>query len=169
MRHGDDYRMARSHQQRLQADAGGRRRSRVVSVGLFGGAALALMILGVILLSGCALPAAPAVAKAAVEEARRPIGQPVGQLATTAVDDSGYLAQALAHIPAGARRFAFTHWARVHASNGFAGNSQVTSRDERVAYMLGVMNHSQAAAQLDSTHFLFQAQNWGWDKRSGRK
>ena len=159
MRHGDDYRMAKIHQERLQADSGRGKRSGIITGGLFGGPALALLLLGVVMLSGCGLVTEPAVAEAAVEEA----GQPVGQAASPAADESGYLAQALAHMPAGARRFAFTHWARVHAANGFEGNSQETSRDERVAYMLGVMNQSQPAAHLDSTHFLFQEQNWGWD------
>ena len=164
MRYGEDYRMAKSHQQRLQADAGWedavrRKRSGVIRVGLFGGAALALIVLGVVLLSGCGFSTETQVVEAAMEEAGQSVGQPV----PPRMDESGYLAQALAHTPAGARRFAFTHWARVHAANGFEGNSQATSRDERVAYMLEVMNQSQPAAQLDSTHFLFQAQNWGWD------
>lgn len=80
--------------------------------------------------------------------------------ATTA---PAYLEQALAQIPADAARFAFTDWRRVRSYHNFQGDSQRTGRDRRAAYMLDVMKRTQAAAQMDSAHFLFQAQNWGWD------
>ena len=82
---------------------------------------------------------------------------------TAAAPGPPYLEQALAQIPADARRFAFTDWRRVRAYHSFQGDSQRTGRDQRAAYMLDVMKMSQAAAQMDSAHFLFQAQNWGWD------
>ncbi len=168
MNYGDDYRMATSHQQRLQADAGNSKSSGVITGALAGSGALAIIALAVLFLAGCTFSATPAVAVAAAPDIDQP-GPSISERAAnedTGVagdDEAGYLQQALAHTPAGARRFAFTHWARVHASNGFGGNSQATSRDQRAAYMLDVMNQSQAAAQLDSTHFLFQEQNWGWD------
>jgi len=80
-----------------------------------------------------------------------------------AAPENAYLEQALAQMPADVARFAFTDWRRVRRYHDFQGNSKLTARDERVAYMLDVMKMTQAAAHMDSAHFLFQAQNWGWD------
>ena len=135
--------IAEERRQRLLADADGNRRPRRdgSSSRLTGWAIVVLLIFVALALlsTGCA------------------------SYSAGAAPETPYLEQALAQMPADAIQFAFTDWQRVRSYHGFSGNSQHTSRDERAAYMLDVMQMSQAAAQMDSAQFLFQAENWGWD------
>jgi hypothetical protein len=139
-----------------------------------------LFVLLSLLLTACGRPATvesavtatPTTAPDIAKTGRAASGEPI-TVAVTAVtspqgpavtnDGDNYVLEALSHIPADARRFAFTHWARLHRYNDFNGNSRHAERETRVRFMLQVMKGTQAAAQMDSTYFLFQAQNWGWD------